>query len=110
MATVPDSGDWLRVIGHDLVLSVRVQPRASRTRVDGIESGRLQLRVTAPPVEGGANRAVVELLAAVLDLARGRISILRGEHARNKDVCIAGAAAARERFAETLVETCARKP
>ena len=110
MATVAGSGDWLRVTGQDLVLSVRVQPRAARTRIDGVESGRLLLRVSAPPVEGGANRAVIELLATVLDLARGRLSILRGEHARNKDLRIAGASAARDSIAATLLEAYARKP
>lgn len=108
MATV-SAADWLRIADQDLIVQVRVQPRASRARLDGIASGRLQLRVTAPPVEGGANRATIELLAAALDLARSRITILRGEHARNKDLRIAGAAAARDSVATTLLEACTKK-
>ncbi len=92
MATVPAPGDWLRASGNDLLLQVRVQPRASRSRLDGIEGGLLHLRVGAPPVDGGANRAVVELLAATLGIARGRVSIARGEGSRAKRIRIADAA------------------
>jgi hypothetical protein len=92
MATVPAPGDWLRISGNDLLLQVRVQPRASRSRLDAVEGGLLHLRVGAPPVDGGANRAVVELLAATLGIARGRVSIARGEGSRAKQVRIAGAA------------------
>lgn len=92
MATAPAAGDWLRTSGNDLLLQVRVQPRASRSRLDAIDGGRLHLRVGAPPVDGGANRAVVELLAATLGIARGRVSITRGEGSRAKQVRIAGAA------------------
>jgi uncharacterized protein (TIGR00251 family) len=110
MATVLPADDWLRAAGDDLILLVRVQPRASRNRVDGIEAGRLRLRVAAPPVDGSANLAVVELLCDLLDIARSRVSIERGDRSRNKDVRIAGAAPARARIGETLVEACARKP
>jgi uncharacterized protein (TIGR00251 family) len=92
MATVPAAGEWLRASGNDLLLQLRVQPRASRSGLDAVHGGLLHLRVGAPPVDGGANRAVVELLAATLGVARGRISIARGESSRAKQVRIAGAA------------------
>jgi uncharacterized protein (TIGR00251 family) len=75
------------------VLRLRVQPRASHPGVVGVEGERLKLRVSAPPVDGDANRAVIELLASVLQLPRGRLSIERGTSGRNKDLRIADAAA-----------------
>jgi uncharacterized protein len=92
MAPAAAPPDWLRISGTDLLLQVRVQPRASRSRLDTIAGGLLYLRVGAAPVDGGANRAVVELLAATLGIARGRVSITRGESSRAKQVRIADAA------------------
>lgn len=110
MATATEIDQCLRVAGADLLLALRVQPRASRGRVDGVESGRLRLRVAAPPVEGSANRAVLELLVEVLDVARSRLVLERGEHGRNKDVRIAGGAEQRIAIRDALVEASAGKP
>ena len=109
MATVPAPGDWLRISGNDLLLQVRVQPRASRSRLDAIEDGLLHLRVGAAPVDRGANRAVVELLAATLGIARGRLSITRGERSRAKQVRIAGAAEEVADLRARLVAALAQK-
>jgi uncharacterized protein (TIGR00251 family) len=103
MATEPPPADCLRSSGDDLLLRIRVQPRASRAGLDAIDAGVLRLRVTAPPADGSANRAVVELLAATLGLARGRVTIARGESARHKLVRIAGAAAEVLRIRSMLV-------
>ncbi len=107
MATVVAADDWLRISGDDLLLRVRVQPRASRTRLDSIDAGALRLRVGAAPVDGGANRAVIELIAATLGLPRSRFSIGRGRAARTKEVRIdaaaCDAAALRSRVLAALV-------
>ena len=71
-------------------MKVRVQPRASRDEVVGWLEGTLRLRVTAPPVEGEANRAVAALLARALGLAPSAVSVVRGEHGRDKLVKITG--------------------
>jgi hypothetical protein len=110
MATVPEVADCLRVVDADLLLALRVQPRASRSRIDGIEGGRLRLRVDAPPVEGSANRAVQEFLADLFDIARSRIVIERGEHGRNKQVRIAGGATQQVAIRDILAEAIAGKP
>jgi uncharacterized protein (TIGR00251 family) len=110
MATVAALDECLRVAGADLLLALRVQPRASRARVDGVESGRLRLRVAAPPVEGSANRAVLDLLGEVLDVARSRLVLERGDHGRNKDVRIVGGATQRVAIRDALVEASAGKP
>ena len=77
--------------GEGFLLDVLVQPRASRARIGPIHEGRLKVAVTAPPVEGEANRAVVELLARSLGLARSQVEVVRGESSRRKTVRVRGA-------------------
>jgi uncharacterized protein (TIGR00251 family) len=69
---------------------LRVQPRASRDEVVGWQAGALRVRVTAPPVEGEANRAVVELLARVLGVRAGALTVVHGAHGRDKLVRVEG--------------------
>lgn len=70
-------------------IAVRVQPRAGRTRVAGRRGDRLQLQVTAPPVEGAANAAVVELIAEWLGVPRRTVAIVQGQSGRDKLVEVA---------------------
>ena len=74
-------------------LEVRVTPRASRDR---IEAGELSVRVwtTAAPTDGGANEAVLRLLAKRLGIAPSRLTIVRGESSRDKVIEVEGLAAA----------------
>jgi uncharacterized protein len=75
-------------------LTVRVTPRARRTEVAGLlEDGTLRIRVTAPPVEGRANAALVEFLAEVLGTRKSRVEIVAGEKGLDKIITIAGMAA-----------------
>jgi uncharacterized protein len=67
-----------------------VQPRASRDEVVGWRDGALAVRVTAPPVEGEANRAVTELLARALGVRRSAVSVVHGERGRDKLVRVEG--------------------
>ena len=71
-------------------LRVKVQARARRNQVVGFQGGVLRVKVTAPPVEGKANQAVVELLAAHLRVAKSSIRIVSGEHAPLKLIEVAG--------------------
>ena len=70
-------------------LAVRVQPRAKRNQVT-TAGDALVVKVTAPPVEGAANRAVVELLARELKVPRSAVSIISGERARQKVIRVEG--------------------
>ncbi|MGE0593709.1 MAG: DUF167 domain-containing protein [Vicinamibacterales bacterium] len=72
------------------VLTVRVTPRASRSEILGARDGALRVRLTAPPVEGAANEALVSLLSERLGLARRAISVISGERGRTKRVLVAG--------------------
>ena len=67
-------------------LAVRLTPRGGRTAVDGLRDGVLHVRVAAPPVNGEANRALIELLSRTLRVPRTTITIVSGETARRKIV------------------------
>jgi uncharacterized protein (TIGR00251 family) len=74
------------------LLSVRVQPRASRDEIVGWREGVLRVRVTAPPLEGRANAAVAALLAGALGVRPSAVRVVRGETGRDKVVSVAGLA------------------
>ena len=69
---------------------VRVQPRASRDEITGEWEDGLKIRLTAPPVDGLANEALVALLAERLALSKRSITIVRGATSRQKTVEITG--------------------
>jgi len=72
------------------LLVVRVTPRAGRAAIGGERDGALLVRVAAPPVEGAANAAVIELVARALRLPRRAVSIIGGGRAREKRLAVAG--------------------
>jgi len=77
-------------------IRVRLQPRASKNEIKGWqedpESGEevLQVRVTAPPVDGKANKALTALLAKEFKVPKSKIRILQGESSRDKVIELAG--------------------
>src|SRR5436309_15803784 len=79
-----------RVVRPHVTLSLRVQPRASRNAVVGWTGDTLNVRLTAPPVEGAANVACLEFLADLLDLPQSQLEILRGSRSRTKVIRISG--------------------
>jgi uncharacterized protein (TIGR00251 family) len=82
----PRDAAWGRVTARGLRLAVRVQPRASRDQVAGVQGEAIKVRVTPPPVGGAANDALVAVLADWLDLPRGSIALVQGASARAKVV------------------------
>lgn len=72
------------------LLHVRVQPRAAATEVVGWQGNTLRVRVTAPPVNDAANRALLDLLARAFGVPRAALSLVRGAHGRDKLIRIAG--------------------
>jgi uncharacterized protein (TIGR00251 family) len=71
-------------------LEVLVQPRSSRNQVVGEQNEVLKIKLTAPPVEGEANAALVDFLADYLKLPRKDIKLIKGETSRHKTVEIRG--------------------
>lgn len=79
--------------GRDVVFSVRVTPRASRTALTGAHGGALKIAVAAPPEKGKANAAVIATLAKALGVARSRIAIEGPLTSRTKKIRVSGVAA-----------------
>ena len=77
-----------------LRLSVYVQPRASKNEIAGLHDGVLKVRLTAPPVEGAANEALIRLIAEVLGVPRRQVSVVAGSSGRRKILQIEGVSAA----------------
>jgi uncharacterized protein (TIGR00251 family) len=73
--------------------ALRVQPRASRNVFAGVMGDAIKLAITAPPVDGKANQAVIEYLADVFRVAKSSIAIISGETGRNKLIAIRGVTA-----------------
>ena len=73
-----------------LRLSIKVIPRAKRNEVAGMREGELTVRLTAPPVEGAANEALLKFLAEALGLRRPDIALVSGERSRHKVIAVSG--------------------
>ena len=73
-----------------LVFKVQVVPRSSRSEVDGEHNGSLRVRVSSPPVEGAANKELMQVLAKAFKVSRSAVSILSGQNSRLKQVSIEG--------------------
>jgi uncharacterized protein (TIGR00251 family) len=72
-------------------ITVRLQPRASKDEVVGWnDEGALRVRVKAPPVDGAANAALIQLLAKRLGVAKSAITLITGATARNKIIEVDG--------------------
>jgi len=83
MLNIQKSDEGLRI-------EVKVQPRSSRNQISGVQDGVLKVKLTAPPVEGEANQALINFLARLLKVPRKNIVLIRGETARNKLIEIRG--------------------
>ncbi len=97
---------WVEGSNDGIRLRVRAAPGARRPGLGGlVESGsRLSVRVAARPIEGQANRAVEAMLAAALEVPKGRVRIVRGHRSRDKTVRIEGDPATLSEAASLLPE------
>jgi uncharacterized protein len=81
---------FLREDSDGVLLSVKLQPRASWNGIGEALGNELRIKVTAPPVDAAANEALVRLLAETLDCPRGQVELLRGHTSRHKLVRLHG--------------------
>ncbi len=72
------------------LLRVKVSPRASKNSVTVLEQGTVKVSVTEAPVDGGANKAVCELVAKRLGVRKGAVSVVKGHTSRDKTLLIEG--------------------
>lgn len=71
-------------------VAVHAQPRASRSRFVGEHDGRLKVQLAAPPVDGEANAALVELFSDVFGVPKRQVAVVSGEIGRRKVVRVTG--------------------
>jgi uncharacterized protein (TIGR00251 family) len=94
----------LHETANGISFSVRVHPRARKNAITGAEGDALKLALTAPPVEGKANQAVIVFFADWFAIPRSSVTIASGVTSRNKIVRIAGVSkpVAEQELAENL--------
>ena len=85
---------FLRETSGGTLLSVKLQPRASKNEIGEALGNELKIKVTAPPVDAAANQALIESLADRLDCARGKVELIRGHTSRHKTLMLHGLSAA----------------
>ncbi|HVP79098.1 MAG TPA: DUF167 domain-containing protein [Thermodesulfobacteriota bacterium] len=73
-----------------ILLKVYLQPKCSKNELVGLYRDGVKVKVTAPPVEGKANEALIRFLAKELGISPSRIEIIRGLHSREKTLRISG--------------------
>lgn len=81
-----DLRDVVRESKGKVLLSVRVQPRSRQNALVGFRDKSLLLKVNAPPIDGAANEAVIDVLAKALQLPKSTFTVLRGIKSRDKSV------------------------
>lgn len=75
---------FLKEVDGSLHMEIKVQPRSSRNQILGEKEGVLRIKLTAPPVDGEANQALLDFLARQLKTPRKNLRIIRGESSRQK--------------------------
>jgi uncharacterized protein (TIGR00251 family) len=86
--------DFARDVPDGCTVSVRVHPGAKRNAVTGLHAGAVKIALTAPPVDGKANEALIVFVAECLKLPRAQVSLIAGTSSRRKTLRIRGKSAA----------------
>jgi len=74
----------IRQTPDGLVIQLHIQPRAKRSEISGVFNGALKVKITAPPVDDAANRAIIEFMSSRLGISKSKLSILSGSRSRDK--------------------------
>jgi uncharacterized protein len=80
--------DWYRRDGENIILTLRVQPGAKRSEIAGLHGDALKIRLSAPPVEGRANEALLKFIAKLFDVPLRQVELKRGEQSRHKVILV----------------------
>jgi uncharacterized protein (TIGR00251 family) len=91
---------FIRSQPDGVLLSIKVQPRASKNEIGETLGNELKIKVTAPPVDSAANEALLKFLAETLGCGKSAVQLVRGQTSRHKLVRVAGVSA--EQVAQRL--------
>jgi uncharacterized protein len=83
-------GLQIRETASGLEVGLHVLPRAKCCEISGIHAGALKVKVTAPPVDDAANRAIIQFFSTLLGISKSNLSIQAGLKSRNKTLQING--------------------
>lgn len=82
---------WIQEVPEGVIIKITVQPKASRNKIVGVQGDALKVRLTAPPVEGAANRLCVAFLAKSLGVRKSDVEIIQGQRSRAKKLLVRSA-------------------
>lgn len=82
---------WVQETPEGVIFKITIQPRASRNEIVGLQGDALKVKLTAPPVEGAANRLCVAFLAKSLKVRKSDVEIIQGKRSRAKKVLVRSA-------------------
>lgn len=71
-----------------LLIDVRVQPKSSQNAIVGVHGEALKIKLNAPPVDGKANKALIQLVAKTLHCPKSAVEIISGQASRNKRLLV----------------------
>ena len=79
---------WIKPVDQGILFKIVVQPRAAKTEIIGLHGDALKIKLTAPPVDGAANKMVIALLAKCLAIPKSRLEIKTGSTGRHKQILV----------------------
>ncbi len=82
---------WIQETPEGVIFKAAIQPGASRNEIVGLRGDAVKIRVTAPPVQGAANRMCIEFLARSLKVRKSDVEIVRGQSSKTKKVLVRSA-------------------
>ena len=86
--------EYLFETPEGVILNVRAQPRSSRSGIDGLLGDAVKVRIRCAPVDGKANKELVETLAETFDLPKSAVVFKSGETSKTKRILLRGITAA----------------
>jgi len=76
--------DCFKITGNDIIVKVKIVPGSSKNKIIGVYNKALKITITAPPVDGKANKKCIAYLAKYFDVAKSKIEIISGKTRKNK--------------------------
>jgi len=81
---------WYRQVGETITLTLHIQPGAKRTEIAGLHGDALKIRLSAPPIDGAANEALLKLIADIFNVPVRQVELKQGGQSRRKVVQVQG--------------------
>lgn len=79
-----DINNYFKITGNDIRIKVKIAPGSSKNKIIGVYDDSLKITITAPAVEGKANKKCIAYLAKYFDIAKSKIEIISGKNSKNK--------------------------